>query len=313
MRIHPYYRALPRRFRRPTLLIVGCGDVGQRLAAQLVERHRADRIRLIGVVRSQASAEQLRNAGIKTLVADLAHRSSARRLSALAEWMAMLAPPPNSGSRDTHSQKLLAALAQKRLTQVARDTTRRWTYVSTTGVYGDTAGARFDETRPIAPASARAIRRADAELQFRHAARSGSAHVAIVRSPGIYAQNRLPLERLRDGMPALHAEHDVYTNRIHADDLAHACWLALFRGRTSRIYHAVDDSDLKMGDYFDMVADAFNLPRPPRVSRDELRTLVTPMMLSFMSESRRLLNRRLHQELRCRLRYPDVTATLAAC
>jgi nucleoside-diphosphate-sugar epimerase len=228
-----------------------------------------------------------------------------------------LAPPPNTGERDPNSARLIAALAtprRARVTPPARGagSPRRWVYVSTTGVYGDTGGARFDESRPVAPASARAIRRVDAERRFRAAVRRGLARAAIVRAPGIYAHDRLPIERLRKRLPALVPGDDVYTNHIHADDLARACWAALFRGSAGRVVHAVDDSDLKMGDYFDQVADALGLPRPPRVTRVELPALVTPMMLSFMSESRRLLNRRLRRELRVRLRYPDVGATLAA-
>ena len=320
----PHYRSLPRRFRRPTLLVVGCGDVGTRLARQLLARHGLDRMRVIGVVRSAESARALRAAGVPCLAIDLQQRRALARLRGLAHWMVDLAPPPNSGPGDPNTTRLIAALARAPARGPGRlagariragleaRVTRRWVYVSTTGVYGDTRGAQFDETRPVAPASARAIRRVDAERRFRGAAQRGLARVAIARAPGIYAEDRLPIERLRKGLPALIPEHDVYTNHIHADDLANVCWTALFRGRTGRVFHAVDDSDLKMGDYFDRVADALGLPRAPRVTREALPALVSPMMLSFMSESRRLLNRRLHRELRIRLRFPDVAATLAA-
>ncbi len=316
---------MPRRFRRATLLVVGCGDVGSRLAGQLLARHGQDRLRVIGVVRSADSAAQLRRAGVAVLVADLQRRRAIDRLRGLAHWMVDLAPPPNSGATDPNSARLIAALSagparpatHRRSGPTIRGAAlaqppRRWVYVSTTGVYGDTRGAQFDETRPVAPASARAIRRVDAERRFRAAAARGLARASIARAPGIYAENRLPIERLRKGLPALVESDDVHTNHIHADDLARVCLAALFRGRPGRVVHAVDDSDLKMGDYFDQVADAMDLPRPPRVTRDALSSLVSPMMLSFMSESRRLLNRRLHDELKVALRYPDVAATLAA-
>jgi nucleoside-diphosphate-sugar epimerase len=124
--------------------------------------------------------------------------------------------------------------------------------------------------------------------------------------PGIYATDRLPVERLQKGTPALIANDDVYTNHIHADDLARLIRLALFRGLPQRVYHAVDDSDIRMGDYFDLVADAFALPRPPRLPRAELQKQVSPMLLSFMSESRRLENQRIKHELGARLLYPQV-------
>lgn len=188
---------------------------------------------------------------------------------------------------------------------------RRWVYLSTTGVYGDCGGAHFDETRPVAPGSARALRRVDAERRFRRAAAQGGARAAILRVPGIHAHDRLPLERLRRGLPVLCADEDVHTSHVHADDLARIARAALARGRPGRVVHAVDDSALKMGDYFDRVADAFGIQRPPRVPRAGLGALVTPTMLSFMSESRRLTAQRMRRELRVRLRWPDVDATLA--
>jgi nucleoside-diphosphate-sugar epimerase len=188
----------------------------------------------------------------------------------------------------------------------------RLVYVSTTGVYGDCGGAEFDECRPVAPQNARAIRRVAAENLLRDWARASQSRLSILRVPGIYAADRLPLERLRKGSPALTAAEDVYTNHIHADDLASLIRLALFRAKPSRVYHAVDDSDLKMADYFDLVADQFGLPRAPRLTRAELMQQVSPVQLSFMSESRRLDNQRIQRELGMRLRYPDVQAGVAA-
>ena len=338
-----HYRSLPRRFRRQTLLLVGCGDVGARIGAQALARHPADRLRLVGTVRRAEQAAALRSAGIQPVTADLDGRRGLRRLAGLSRWMVHLAPPPASGPTDPRTTRLLAALlagGARRSSRTGRHSTgarpgvapamtapaaaavgrlrlsppparRRWVYVSTTGVYGDCGGACFDETRSVAPASDRAGRRVDAERQVRRAVARRQARACILRVPGIYAHDRLPLDRLRKGLPALRADEDVYTNHVHADDLARIARAALARGRPGRVVHAVDHSDLKMGDYFDRVADAFGLPRPPRVSRGELAAQVSPVMLSFMSESRRLRNTRLARELRVRLRWPDVDATLA--
>ncbi|HWW70282.1 MAG TPA: SDR family NAD(P)-dependent oxidoreductase, partial [Duganella sp.] len=136
--------------------------------------------------------------------------------------------------------------------------------------------------------------------------------VSILRVPGIYGAERLPIKRLQLGTPALLAAEDVYTNHIHADDLAMIIVRALVRGLPNRIYHAVDDSDMKMAEYFDAVADAFGMPRPPRLPRAELQQVITPALLSFMSESRRLSNGRIKRELGVRLRYPTVAGMLAA-
>ncbi len=178
-------------------------------------------------------------------------------------------------------------------------------YVSTTGVYGDRGGAFVDETTPAAPSNERAWRRLDAERMTR------AAGGCVLRAPGIYARDRLPLERLRAGTPALAPEDDVFTNHIHADDLGRLAIAALFRGSRRRVYNAVDRSQLKMGEYFDLVADRFSLPRPPRLPREQLRSAVSPMMYSFMSESRRVVGERIRSELRLRLAWPTVTDALA--
>ena len=184
-------------------------------------------------------------------------------------------------------------------------------YISTSGVYGDCAGALVDETRPLRPATARAGRRVDAERRLRLLGRRGVI-VSILRAPGIYAADRLPIERLRKGSPALCDAEDVYTNHIHAEDLALLACAALRYGRSNRTYNASDDSRIKMGEYFDLVADHFELPRVPRVSRRQAEDLLSPLQLSFMTESRRLLNRRAREELRARLRYPQVADGVAA-
>jgi nucleoside-diphosphate-sugar epimerase len=130
--------------------------------------------------------------------------------------------------------------------------------------------------------------------------------------PGIYAADRLPVARLKAGTPALAVADDVYTNHIHADDLARVVVATFRRGLANRIYHAVDDSAMRMGDYFDAVADAFALPRPRRISREVARIEISPALLSFMSESRRLTNTRLKKELGVRLKFPTVLDGLSA-
>jgi len=184
-------------------------------------------------------------------------------------------------------------------------------YISTTGVYGDCAGELVDETRRLRPTTTRARRRLDAERRLRLFGRRGVV-VSILRAPGIYAADRLPIERLRKGSPALRDVDDVYTNHIHAEDLALLACAALRYGRSNRTYNATDDSRIKMGEYFDLVADHFGLPKVPRVSRCEAEKLLSPLQLSFMSESRRLLNRRAREELQARLRYPQVADGVAA-
>lgn len=284
-----------------TLLIVGCGDVARRAIPWL-----ARRFRVVAVVRQADQREALHALGVRVLRADLDAPASLKRLAGLADAVLHLAPPPDHGDRDTRTRHLCAVLGRR--TSLAQ----RLVYISTTGVYGDCGGAWVDECRPVAPRTARAGRRVDAEAQLRGFVRRSGVAVTILRAPGIYAADRLPLARLERGDPVLRDEDDVYTNHIHAEDLARLACLALFRTRGGRVVNACDDGVLKMGAYFDGVADAFGLARPPRVSREEAARQLSPATLSFMSESRRIRNRRLHIELRARLRYPSVADGLAA-
>jgi nucleoside-diphosphate-sugar epimerase len=279
------------RFGRPRLLIVGCGDIGGRIVARL-----AARFRIVALTSTPARVPRLRAAGTVPIVGDLDRCGSLARLAAFGARVIHLAPPPAAGRGDPRTRALLTALRRR---------PQRLVYVSTTGVYGDRSGQTVDETTPIAPASERAWRRADAERRVR------AAGGCVLRVPGIYAPDRLPLDRLRAGLPALAPQDDVHTNHIHADDLARICIAALFRGRPGRVYNAVDRSQLKMGEYFDLVADRCGLPRPPRLPRSELRRAVTPTMYSFMSESRRVLGQRIERELRLRLAFPTVADALA--
>lgn len=374
----PHYRPVPRRFRRQRLLIIGCGDIGQRVVQQL---HHGWQV--MGVARSDETLQKIRAAGAMAMQADDAHR--------LAHWATHIlhAAPPASRdgevtdrltrgwmqaltrARGQHASKAsrpgrahrLGARSMGTLLAVpapaapARNQTQppsapRLVYLSTTGVYGDRGGAFTRESDTLQPLTDRARRRVDAERQVRfgihrpdgsnagsrradspHAdstrsdgAHRDSAHLSgprhrrlqqpplpalVLRVPGIYAADRLPVERLRQQVPALVPADDVITNHIHADDLARIARTALLRGPRQRVINAVDDSQMTLGDYLDQVADRLGLPRPPRHSRAELTRTLSEVRMSFMRESRRLDTRRLKRELRVRLQWPTVTEFLA--
>ena len=285
------------------ILIVGSGDVARRIFSRLAQRYR-----VYALVRNASRADEWRAAGAIPLLADLDDRASLQRLNGLADIVLHLAPPPGEGKKDTRTRNLLAALGK------GKSLPRQLVYVSTTGVYGDCAGAQIDETRSANPESSRAGRRVDAEQCLRQWGAQTGVRVSILRAPGIYAADRLPVERLKKGLPALAAADDVFTNHIHADDLAAACLAALRHAGANRAYNVVDDSDLQMAEYFDRVATAFDLPKPPRISRQEAEATLSPMQMSFMRESRRIGNRRLKNELKLRLAYPSIDDGIAeAC
>ena len=284
------------------LLIVGCGDIGVRVARLL-----ATRWRVLALTSSPGRVGALRAAGTRPLRGDLDDPASLARLAGLADAVLHLAPPAPAGASDLRTAHLVAALARSQRL-------RRIVYASTTGVYGDRGGAPTSETAPARPASERARRRVDAEERVRRFGRARRAVVSVLRVPGIYALDRPggdPRERVVRGTPVLAPADDVYTGHIHADDLARACVAALHHARPQRVVNVVDDSDLRMGDYFDLVADRFALARPPRLARSEAAAQLSPMQMSFLAESRRLVNTRLKRELRLVLRYPRVADGLA--
>lgn len=287
-----------------TLLLVGCGDIAQRAAPWLTRR-----FRVLALIRDPAQITFWRKLGCKPIMGDLDDPRSLLRLRGLADRVLHLAPPSPTGEKDLRTQSLLQALGTQ-ASMRGRSLPARFVYVSTTGVYGDCEGAEIDETRPTAPSTLRAKRRVQAEQQILQWGKQNDCPVIILRAPGIYAQDRLPLERIRNQTPALAPEEDVFSNHIHADDLAMACCRALFQGKPHQAINIVDDSALKMGDYFDAVADANHLPRPPRLARKHLETCLSPVQLSFMSESRRIRNDRMKKELGLVLRYPTVADAL---
>ena len=374
----PHYRPVPRRFRRQRLLIIGCGDVGQRVVRQL---HHGWQV--IGGARSDETLQKIRTAGALAMQADDAHRLArwathilhaappASRdgevtdrltrgwLQALARARGQRASTPSRpgrahrlGARSTAALLAVPAPATQARSRSQHAPAPRLVYLSTTGVYGDRGGAFTRETDTLQPLTDRARRRVDAERQVRfglhcpdgsnagsrradgpHAdsTRSDGAHrdsarlsgprhrrlqppplpALVLRVPGIYAADRLPVERLRQQVPALIPADDVITNHIHADDLARIARTALLRGPRQRVINAVDDSQMTLGDYLDQVADRLGLPRPPRHSRAELTRTLSEVRMSFMRESRRLDSRRLKRELRVRLQWPTVAEFLA--
>ena len=210
------------------------------------------------------------------------------------------APPPPHGATDTRTANLLFAFESRRILPT------RFVYISTSGIYGDCGGALVDESRAPNPQSERARRRADAEARLALWCQLHSVALVVLRAPGIYAADRLPLDRLRAGRPVLRDADDVYTNHIHADDLAAICARSLEGDAPAGTYNASDDSQLKMGEWMDLVADRAGLPRPPRIARAEAAASLPLELLSFMSESRRLDNTRLKRVLGATLRYPTV-------
>lgn len=278
-----------------TLLIVGLGDVARRALPLL--RPQFD---IVVLVRPDSMADARRHEGLRIESGDLDRPETLAAFAGRATHLLHTVPPPVRGTDDPRTANLLAALGGR------LPLPERIVYISTSGVYGNCGGERVDETRPVNPQSDRARRRVDAERRLFEFGRARGVRVVVLRTPGIYAADRLPLKRLHARTPVLREEDDVYTNHIHADDLAAMCATALAHPRADGVYNACDDSELRMSAWFDLLADRAGLARPPRIARADAAGVIAPALLSFMSESRRLRNDRIKRELGVVLRYPTV-------
>ncbi|MDB5987674.1 MAG: family oxidoreductase [Nevskia sp.] len=275
--------------------IVGCGDIGRRLAARLITAGS----RVVGWVRSDQGATKLEALGIVPRSVDLDAEMAS--IDAAPAWLFWFAPPPNSGSTDPRLARFLAAL---------RTPPQRLIYLSTSAVYGDCGGAWIDEDAALNPASDRGRRRLDAErIAHDYGARSG-CEVLILRVPGIYGPGRMPEARLRAGTPILRAQDSPYTNRIHADDLATAALIVAQRGAAGAAYNVADGAPTTMSDYFLRCAERLGLPPPPQISLAQAQQQLPASIMSFLEESKRLRSDRL-RALGWTPRYPDLESGLA--
>ena len=284
-----------------SLLVIGTGDIAGRALPRLLAG-----FEVAATVRDTARMPALDALGVVPVQADLDELYTLHTLPP-SEFLLHTAPPPLQGARDERTRNLLLALEGW-----PQGYPRRVVYISTSGVYGNCEGALVDESRPVQPATDRARRRCDAEAVLAEWCARRGATLVILRAPGIYGDNRFPLERVRKGTPVLRREDDVYTNHIHAEDLAGICIRALDELTPEGIYNTVDDSEILMGDWLDLVADGFGVERPPRIPRSEAKARIPAPLLSFMSESRRLLNVRLKRDMGYQLLYPTVADGLRA-
>lgn len=282
------------------IFIVGCGNIGQLVADKWLEQG----ANVTALARSEASATTLQGLGIKTVAGDLDRPDTLTALPLRDSVLYYFAPPSREHDGDPRIEHLLGAIGPDNLP-------RRIVYISTSGVYGDTGGAWVDEEASPNPQTDRARRRLAAETALRRFGRERGLAVIILRVGGIYGPGRLPLERLQKGLPVLNEAECGYTNRIHAEDLARICLAAAERGEADNIYNVTDGHPGNMTQYFNAVADAMGLPRPPSVSMAEAKERLTPAMLSYLTESRRMDNAKLLREFALELRYPTLESGLA--
>ncbi len=293
--------------RLKTCWIIGCGDIGKRVSALFSAQHKPELQSVKALVSSAESVERCQIQDIEAYALDLDSSYSVDGHDFLdgnnfdQADIFYFAPPTPTGKQDHRLENFLQKLDNAK--------PRRIVLISTTGVYGDSAGEWIDENTPVTPKADRAFRRLSAEQALQTWSKETGCEYIILRVPGIYAKDRLPIERLKKGLPVIHADEAGYTNRIHADDLAQACKAAMEGETINEIINVTDGNPSTMTDYFDQVADFAGLPRPPQISLDEAEKTLSAGMLSYMKESRRIKNDKMLELLKIKLNYPDLKTT----
>ena len=278
-------------------VILGCGDIGRRIARALIAQGQPNET-IVGLVKSADSKQRCIDLGIKASLFDLDNLQSELSYCLGAEVYYTVAPP-QQGVVDTRSRALLHELESTQFLP------SKVVVISTTGVYGDCHGAWVDENSPIQPQAQRAMRRSDAEQQWLNWGQNNSVAVCILRVPGIYAFSRLPRSRIENRTPVVNPEECGYTNRIHADDLAQINLNAMKYGQAGEVYNATDGTPGKISDYLQQAAKLLGADALPEISMQQAQQQLSQGMLSYLGESRKMSNRKMLKELKIVLRYPD--------
>lgn len=281
------------------VLIIGCGDVGVRVA-RLVQESGG---RAAGLVRSDESAERLRLHGIEPVMGNLDDSISLSGLSVAGKLVYYFAPPPGGGPFDSRMRNFCKVFDSTELPG-------KIIYISTSGVYGDCGEEWVTEETPINPQTSRAQRRADAEATLQEWGRQHNVPVVILRVTGVYGPGRLPLARIEQGHPVLREEESPPTNRIHADDLAMVCLQAAEKADDGDIFNVSDGQPGTMTQFFNAISDLLELPKLPQVDMLEAKRIMNPMMLSYLMEARRMNNQKMMEVLGLTLQYPDLESGL---
>ena len=278
--------------------IVGCGDIGERVAKICYSRGLPVHV----VVRNTERANRLSQCNYDVVLADL-DKDDLSLIPCKNNWVFWFAPPPAEGTEDSRLKRWLEKIDSERLP-------KKIIYISTSGVYGDCQGAWVDESRPVNPQSDRARRRVNAEQQLSAWCEQHQLPYVILRVPGIYGAGRWPLESIKRGQPVVQRSESPYSNRIHQDDLAQICVAAALRSEAQGIINVGDGQQSTMADYFQGIAKAFGLPIPQEVSWQQAQRVLSPGMLTYLNESRRIDNSRMMELLKVKLRYPSLQSAL---
>lgn len=281
------------------LFIFGLGYSASMLAHRLM----AQGWTVAGTVRSPGKAQALTDAGIAALVHDKGKSEAIADRLKRASHILSSVPPDEEGDPVLRAFAPLIAGQADRLSWLG--------YLSTVGVYGDRQGGMVDEGSDLRPANERSRRRVEAERQWTALARRMGAALAIFRIAGIYGPGRNPLEAMLAGTARRIVKPGQVFNRIHVADIATAIAASMARPPDGvRAYNLADDMPSPADEVVAHAAGLLGLEPPPEIPLAQAG--LSPMGLSFYGESKRVLNRRIKQELGVVLAYPSYREGLAA-
>lgn len=283
-------------------VILGCGDIGRRIASALIARGIA-KSRVHGLVRSSQSRQQCLDLGVAVNQVDLDQPLEdffgfAADVYKQAEVYYTIAPQKN-GLIDRRSQRVITQLSK------LPSSLAKAVIISTTGVYGDCNGEWVTEDSATNPQTERGKRRLDLECQWLEWGEQNTVPVVILRVPGIYSFSRLPRERIAKRTPVVRASECGFTNRIHADDLATTCIAAMRDAQAGQIFNATDGTPGKISEYLQVAANALGQPPLPEISMEQAGEVLSSGMLSYLGESRKISNQKMLDQLGVQLRHPD--------
>ena len=285
----------------PKICIAGCGYIGERIA-RLYQESGAE---VLCMVRSSEHGSALRSAGFSTLEISLDDVTTAPSLQLAGSILFYLVPPPGGGITDSRARNFIALISRSTPPE-------KIVYMSATSVYGEAGDKAVTEHTPAVPDTAMGRRRLDAETAFREYGTRTGVPVITLRVSGIYGPGRLPLMQISQGQPLLSEDESGPSNRIHADDLATVSISAAEHGMNGDIFNVSDGRPSSMTTYFNACADILGLPRQPQVTLAEARLVMSPLMFSYVSQSRTIDNSKMLERLPVKLRYPNLSAGLEA-
>lgn len=281
--------------------IIGCGNIGQRIAAALLKQGN-DPKTINGLVNSSASMHKCQALNIQSSLIDL-DKSTTTLPSLHKQDCYYTVAPPAIAMQDLRSRALIAHLER------AVQRPSKIVLLSTTGVYGDCKGEWVDETKPPMPTTERGLRRLDSETVWQNFATAQGIPLMILRVPGIYSLDRLPRARIAKRTPVVSASECGFSNRVHAEDLAQIAVtsMAYLERDTSDsvVLNASDGAPSKITEYLQAAAKQLGEPNLPVISMAEAQEQLSDGMLSYLSESRKISNAKLLAILDYKYLYPD--------